>query len=64
MPFRPMLPPKRHSQRPSLKLNVRELKASLRAAGAHVLCLSNPNNPTGAVLPQETVVELAAGGVR
>jgi aspartate/methionine/tyrosine aminotransferase len=45
-------------------LNVRELKASLRAAGAHVLCLSNPNNPTGAVLPQETVVELAAGGVR
>jgi aspartate/methionine/tyrosine aminotransferase len=40
-------------------LNVEELRASLRAAGAHVLCLSNPNNPTGAVLPPATVGELA-----
>jgi aspartate/methionine/tyrosine aminotransferase len=40
-------------------LDVRELRASLRTADTHVLCLSNPNNPTGAVLPQSTVVELA-----
>lgn len=40
-------------------LDIRELRAALRAAGAHVLCLSNPNNPTGAVLPASTVAELA-----
>ena len=40
-------------------LDIRELRAALRTAGAHVLCLSNPNNPTGAVLPASTVAELA-----
>ncbi|HEY4463750.1 MAG TPA: aminotransferase class I/II-fold pyridoxal phosphate-dependent enzyme [Streptosporangiaceae bacterium] len=40
-------------------LDVRELRAALRTAGAHVLCLSNPNNPTGAVLPAPAVAELA-----
>jgi len=40
-------------------LDVRELRATLRAAGAHVLCLSNPNNPTGAVLPPATLAGLA-----
>jgi aspartate/methionine/tyrosine aminotransferase len=40
-------------------LDVRELRATLRAADAHVLCLSNPNNPTGAVLPPATLAGLA-----
>lgn len=40
-------------------LDVEALRAALRAAGAHVLCLSNPNNPTGAVLPATTLAALA-----
>jgi aspartate/methionine/tyrosine aminotransferase len=40
-------------------LDVGALRAALRAAGAHVLCLSNPNNPTGAVLPTATLAALA-----
>jgi len=40
-------------------LDVAALRAALRAAGAHVLCLSNPNNPTGAVLPATTLAALA-----
>ena len=40
-------------------LDVAALRAALRAAGAHVLCLSNPNNPTGAVLPRTTLAALA-----
>jgi len=40
-------------------LDVGTLRAALRAAGAHVLCLSNPNNPTGAVLPGTTLAALA-----
>ena len=40
-------------------LDVGSLRAALRAAGSHVLCLSNPNNPTGAVLPGAAVAALA-----
>jgi aspartate/methionine/tyrosine aminotransferase len=40
-------------------LDVGALRAALRAAGSHVLCLSNPNNPTGAVLPAVTLAALA-----
>ena len=40
-------------------LDVKKLRATLRAADAHVLCLSNPNNPTGAVLPRTTLAGLA-----
>jgi len=40
-------------------LDTGTLRAALRAAGAHVLCLSNPNNPTGAVLPETTLAALA-----
>ena len=40
-------------------LDTGALRAALRAAGAHVLCLSNPNNPTGAVLPETTLAALA-----
>jgi aspartate/methionine/tyrosine aminotransferase len=48
------------SGRPSRPvLDTRELRAALQAEGAHVLCLSNPNNPTGAVLPNTTLTELA-----
>jgi aspartate/methionine/tyrosine aminotransferase len=40
-------------------LDVGALRAAMRAAGSHVLCLSNPNNPTGAVLPAATLAALA-----
>jgi aspartate/methionine/tyrosine aminotransferase len=40
-------------------LDVGALRAALRAAGSHVLCLSNPNNPTGAVLPGVALAALA-----
>ena len=48
------------SGRPSRPvLDIRELRARLQAADARVLCLSNPNNPTGAVLPRTTLAGLA-----
>jgi aspartate/methionine/tyrosine aminotransferase len=46
-------------RQPEAVLDVVALRAALRAAGAHVLCLSNPNNPTGAVLPRATLAALA-----
>jgi aspartate/methionine/tyrosine aminotransferase len=40
-------------------LDVGALRRTMRAAGARVLCLSNPNNPSGYVFESSTVSELA-----
>jgi aspartate/methionine/tyrosine aminotransferase len=40
-------------------LDVGALRRTMRAAGARVLCLSNPNNPSGYVFEPSTVSELA-----
>jgi len=40
-------------------INVDQLREALRFSGAKLLCLSNPNNPTGVVLPPAVVHGIA-----
>ncbi|MCW2781819.1 MAG: aspartate aminotransferase [Marmoricola sp.] len=44
---------------PAAVIDVDQLRAALRSSGAKLLCLSNPNNPTGVVLPPAVVHGIA-----